>query len=286
MKSLTVLALSLCTAWAAFAQNVTVKGIVTDEQNEPMIAAGVVQKGTTNGTITDVDGSFTLSVPKGATVVFSTIGYVTQEVVVNGNETLTIKLLPDTQMIEETVVVGYGVLKKSDVTGAISQVKSEDIMNRTITSPEQALGGKTAGVQTFAYQYGRDMYVARSAETYLLLAEAYLRNGDMTNAVSALNTVRQRAQASYMYSAISMRDILDERARELAYEEHRWPTLLRLDSTNGTNEDMKYQLSHYTMYTNDCGLDGITPEWTLFPIPLTVINLNSGVQLEQNKGWN
>ncbi len=143
-----------------------------------------------------------------------------------------------------------------------------------------------AGVQTFAYQYGRDMYVARSAETYLLLAEAYLRNGDMTNAVSALNTVRQRAQASYMYSAISMRDILDERARELAYEEHRWPTLLRLDSTNGTNEDMKYQLSHYTMYTNDCGLDGITPEWTLFPIPLTVINLNSGVQLEQNKGWN
>ena len=150
MKSLTVLALSLCTAWAAFAQNVTVKGIVTDEQNEPMIAAGVVQKGTTNGTITDVDGSFTLSVPKGATVVFSTIGYVTQEVVANGNETLTIKLLPDTQMIEETVVVGYGVQKKSDLTGAISQVKAEDIQNRTITSPEQALGGKTAGVQMFS----------------------------------------------------------------------------------------------------------------------------------------
>ena len=143
-----------------------------------------------------------------------------------------------------------------------------------------------AGVQTFAYQYGRDLYVARSAETYLLLAEAYLRNGDMTNAVAALNTVRQRAQASYMYSTITIRDILDERARELAYEEHRWPTLLRLDSSTGTNEDMKYQLSHYTMYTNDCGLDGITPKWTLFPIPLTVINLNSEVELAQNPGWN
>ena len=139
--------------------------------------------------------------------------------------------------------------------------------------------------QTFAYQYGRDLYVARSAETYLLLAEAYLRNGNSSEAAAALNAVRERAQASYKYSNITIRDILDERARELAYEEHRWPTLLRLDSSNGNNEDMKYQLTNYTMYTNDCGLDGITPKWTLFPIPLTVINLNSEVQLVQNPGW-
>ena len=139
--------------------------------------------------------------------------------------------------------------------------------------------------QTFAYQYGRDLYVARSAETYLLLAEAYLRNGNTSEAVAALNAVRDRAQASYKYSNITIRDILDERARELAYEEHRWPTLLRLDSSNGSNEDMKYQLTNYTMYTDDCGLDGITPKWTRFPIPLTVINLNSEVVLEQNPGW-
>ncbi len=139
--------------------------------------------------------------------------------------------------------------------------------------------------QTFAYQYGRQLYVARSAETYLLLAEAYLRNGQSSEATAALNVVRQRAEASYMYSSITMRDILDERARELVWEEHRWPTLLRLDSSTGTNEDMKYQLSRYTMYVNDCGLDGITPEWTLFPIPLTVRNLNSEADLEQNPGW-
>ncbi len=190
MKSLTVLALSLCTAWAAFAQNVTVKGIVTDEQNEPMIAAGVVQKGTTNGTITDVDGSFTLSVPKGATVVFSTIGYVTQEVVVNGNETLTIKLLPDTQMIEETVVVGYGVLKKSDVTGAISQVKSEDIMNRTITSPEQALGGKTPGVQTFASSAAPGSSPAirvRGISSNNDANPLYVVDGRLTNSISGID---------------------------------------------------------------------------------------------------
>lgn len=151
MKSLAILAISLATVWTALAQNkVTVVGRVVDENDEPMIAAGVVQKGTTNGTTTDLDGQFRLELPKGATVIFTTIGYIPQEVVINQNETLSIKLLPDTQMIEETVVVGYGVQKKSDVTGAISQVKSEDILNRTITSPEQALGGKTAGVQTFA----------------------------------------------------------------------------------------------------------------------------------------
>ena len=150
MKSLAILALSLFTAVAAFAQNVTVTGQVLDEQGEPMIAAGVVQQGTTNGTTTDLDGQFRLVVPKGATVVFSTIGYLQEERVIDQDMTLEIRMTPDTQMIEETVVVGYGVQKKSDVTGSISQVKSEDIQNRTITSPESALQGKTAGVQVFS----------------------------------------------------------------------------------------------------------------------------------------
>ena len=139
--------------------------------------------------------------------------------------------------------------------------------------------------QTFAYQYGRELYVARSAETYLLLAEAYLRNGQSSEAAAALNVVRQRAQASYLYNTVTIYDILDERARELAWEEQRWPTLLRLDSSTGTNEVMKHQLTNYTMYVNDCGQQGITPAWTLFPIPLTVRNLNSEVNLEQNPGW-
>ena len=150
-RKLTVLALSLLMGWSLAAQQrVTVSGVVVDDQNEPMIAAGVVQKGTTNGTITDLDGSFTLTVPAGAVIEFSSVGYLTVEHVATKTETINIKMLTDTQMIEETVVVGYGVQKKSDLTGAISQVKSEDIANRTITSPEAALQGKTAGVQAFA----------------------------------------------------------------------------------------------------------------------------------------
>ena len=131
-------------------QRVTISGQVVDDQNEPMIAVGVVEKGTTNGVITDLDGNYSLTVPAGATVVFSSVGYVTQEVVVTSTSTVNIKLETDNLMIEETVVVGYGVQKKSDVTGAISQVKAEDIANRTITSPEAALQGKTAGVQAYA----------------------------------------------------------------------------------------------------------------------------------------
>ena len=138
----------------------------------------------------------------------------------------------------------------------------------------------------FAYQYGRDWYICRSAETYLLLAEAELRNDNQAGAIEAINKVRERAQATYMYNgSITIKDILDERARELAWEEHRWPTLLRLDSSTGNNDVMKYQLTHYTMYASDMKQAGITPPWTLFPIPTTVINLNSHLEMKQNPGW-
>ena len=137
----------------------------------------------------------------------------------------------------------------------------------------------------YAIQYGRDLYMARSGETMLLLAEAYLRNGDEANAVATINTLRKRAKASYMYTTLTLRDILDERARELAWEEHRWPTLLRWDSSKGSNPDMKYQLEHYTMLANDLGVKVGAPAWTLFPIPTAVINLNTGATLEQNPGW-
>ena len=96
--------------------------------------------------ISDLDGNYELSVNKGATLVFSYIGYVTQEKPTTGG-TLNIILKEDNQTLEEVVVVGYGVQKKSSVTGSISQVKSEDMHNRTITNAEQALQGKTAGVQ-------------------------------------------------------------------------------------------------------------------------------------------
>ena len=129
---------------------VTLSGQVVDDFGEPLMGVGVIQQGTTNGVATDLDGMYSITVPAGAVVEFSYISFKPQTFVAEKTMTLNVKLLPDTEMLEETVVVGYGVQKKSDVTGAISQVKSEDIANRTITTPESALQGKTAGVQVFS----------------------------------------------------------------------------------------------------------------------------------------
>lgn len=131
--------------------------------------------------------------------------------------------------------------------------------------------------------------VVRSSETYLLLAEAHLRNGDAGQAATALNAVRERAKAQKMFSAseIDIYTILDERARELSFEERRWPTLLRMGSSlnGGSNEVMKKQILDNAMYTADHPyyVGGI--EWTLFPIPLKYIQLNSGAVMAQNPGW-
>lgn len=129
------------------AQNqIKVSGKVTDDLKESMIGVSVFEKGTTNGVITDLDGNYMLSVKEGAVIVYSYIGYVTQEKkAVPGVMNVTLK--EDTKTLDEVVVVGYGVQKKSSVTGAISQVKTEDMQNRTISNAPAVLQGKTAGVQ-------------------------------------------------------------------------------------------------------------------------------------------
>ncbi len=122
-----------------------ITGTIIDEYNEPMIGVNVVEKGTTNGIVTDFDGNYTLTVSEGATIVFSYIGYISQEKrAVAGVMNITMK--EDTQALEEIVVVGYGVQRKSDVTGAVSQVKAADLENRSVTTVGHALQGKTAGV--------------------------------------------------------------------------------------------------------------------------------------------
>ena len=138
------LCLALAAAVAAFAQT-TVKGVVVDA-NGPVIGAAVVEVGTTNGTSTGVDGDFQLTVRPNATVEVSCIGYATQTFPANAVPA-RILLQEDSEFLEETVVVGYGVQKKSNVTGAIAQVKSDALENRSESDVASALQGKLAGVQ-------------------------------------------------------------------------------------------------------------------------------------------
>ena len=127
-----------------------ITGVVKDKQGEAIIGANVVVKGTTIGNMTDMDGKFSLEVPDNATLLISYIGYSPKEIVVKGQSSFQIKLAEDTKALDEVVVVGYGIQKKSVVTGAISSVKAEDMMNSANTRPEQALQGKTSGVQVLS----------------------------------------------------------------------------------------------------------------------------------------
>ncbi|WP_373828260.1 SusC/RagA family TonB-linked outer membrane protein, partial [Bacteroides heparinolyticus] len=130
-------------------QNATIKvtGQVVDENGETIPGANVVVKGQTGiGTVTDLDGKFTLDVPQGSVLVISFIGYVTQEHSVKAGEKLTVKLIPDAQALEEVVVVGYGVQKKESLTGAMQTVSSSKLKDITTPSVENMLNGKAAGV--------------------------------------------------------------------------------------------------------------------------------------------
>ncbi len=132
----------------SFGQNkVPASGKVLDSKTkEPLIGASVVEKGTTNGSITDIDGKFQLNTAPNATLVISYMSYKTTEVAVKKGRELTILLEEDNKLLDEVVVIGYGVQKKSDVTGAISFVSAKEINNVPVSSPLQALQGKAAGV--------------------------------------------------------------------------------------------------------------------------------------------
>jgi iron complex outermembrane receptor protein len=125
----------------------TVTGTVTDEQNVPLPGASVVEKGTSNGTTADFDGNFIIEVVDGNAILeVSFLGYVSLEVATAGQGNVTVQLQQDTSQLDEVVVVGYGVQKKSDVTGAIGSIKSEDFNQGVVTNPGQLIQGKVSGV--------------------------------------------------------------------------------------------------------------------------------------------
>ena len=146
LRSIVLMIVCMTPLWA-YSQNITVTGTVQDEAGDPLIGATVQQKGSSNGIATDIDGQFKLSVPKNATLVVSYVGYTTQSVAVEGRTSLTITLKENSEVLDEVVVVGYGQMKRSDMTGSVVSVGDAAIKKSVPTSIDQVLQGRAAGVQ-------------------------------------------------------------------------------------------------------------------------------------------
>lgn len=146
IKSLRLLCLLCLVPLWAFAQKVSITGVVKDAAGESIIGASVIEKGTTNGTITDFDGNFTLQVESDAVLSISFVGYQPQDVPVAGKSMINVILKEDTEVLDEVVVVGYGVQKKKLVTGATVQVKGDDLQKLNTVSALGALQSQSPGV--------------------------------------------------------------------------------------------------------------------------------------------
>ena len=132
-------------------QNQQITGRVLDAAGEPLIGVSIVEKGNkTNGTVTDIDGNFTLRVSKSQTVVVSYVGYKTQELSVAGKKTLDVTLHEDAEMLNDVVVIGYGTVKKADLAGSVAVMDSKSFKDQPVARVEDALNGRMSGVQVMS----------------------------------------------------------------------------------------------------------------------------------------
>ena len=153
LKYLTLFVIGMMLSLGMNAQSVkSISGTVTDDQGEAVISGTVKVKNGSTGTITDINGKYTLSVPSNATLVFSYIGYITQEFKVSElkSNVLNVVLQSDTKALDEVVVVGYGTMRKSDLTGSISTAKGKDMLKAQSFNALDGLKGKVAGVNIFS----------------------------------------------------------------------------------------------------------------------------------------
>lgn len=127
-------------------QSRIITGVVTDPQDKPIIGANVIEKGTTNGTITDVNGQFSIEVPAGKVLLVSYVGFINQEIATGNRTNIMITLVESIHDLDEVVVIGYGTIRKKDLTGSVGSVKSAELMQRPATNLSQSLAGKIAGV--------------------------------------------------------------------------------------------------------------------------------------------
>ena len=145
-KKLAGILLAMAVSVSAMAQNITVKGQVKDETGEPVVMANVMQQGTGNGTVTDLDGNYSISVPSNSTLQFSFMGYVTKDEAVNGRTTINVTLVEDSEVLDEVVVVGYGTQRKKLVTTSTVNITADKIAATNSVDAFGSLQSQAAGI--------------------------------------------------------------------------------------------------------------------------------------------
>lgn len=190
-KFATVLVCSLLCSTAAFAQQKAVQGMVFDAQREPIIGATVKEKGTNNATVTDLDGAFTLNVKPGTTLVVSYLGFQPQEVTVGNAGNITVTLTEDSKALDEVVVVGYGVQKKSSMTASVATVSTKDMNKQVTSNVATALQGRAPGVEILqkgGVAGGDVSILVRGAGSFGSTEPLYLIDGAVSeNGINSLN---------------------------------------------------------------------------------------------------
>lgn len=150
MKQLVLIFIStLCLSFTAISQN-TVSGTITDEEGQPIPGVNILEKNTTNGFVSDFDGNYTMSVGDNATLIFSYIGFKTQEIAVNNRSAINVDMVTDNAQLNEVVVIGYGAVKRENIATSMASVDGEEISKQVASNAAEALQGKAAGVQVLS----------------------------------------------------------------------------------------------------------------------------------------
>lgn len=185
-----------------------ITGVIKDNHGEPIIGCNIMEKGTSNGTITSVDGDFSLNVAEKAVLQVSYIGYLTQEIPVQNKQNVTVTLQEDAQMLDEVVVVGYGLAKKSDLTGSISQVKAESMQNYTPSSVSDLLRNSIPGMSigySVSAKGSSDMMIRgdntlTAGSSPLIIVDGVIYNGDISdinpNDIEKLDIMKDASSAA------------------------------------------------------------------------------------------
>ncbi len=217
-KILLIFSLTLISLFA-FSQTKQITGKVTDDGGQGLPGVTILIKGTTSGTITDIDGNFHLAAEKGNTLQFSFMGFMAQDVVVADQTTVNITLLEDQKMLDELVVIGYGVQKKKDITTSVAVVDDKALKDRPIVTVAQALQGKAAGVQVTqpSGKPGSGLAVRVRGATSVIAGNepAYIVDGIQTSDINGLNpldiesmTVLKDASAAAIYGASAANGVI------------------------------------------------------------------------------